>query len=185
MLIRHQGTNSIETMRLLLRKFQPEDAEDMFRNWASDPEVCKFLLWGPHKNVEDSRKRIMHWVSTYEISNSYVWAIVLKGKNIVIGSISVEISNDSVFSCEVGYCIGKAYWSRGIMTEALRAVLHYLFYEIGYQRIQAKHDTQNVASGKVMQKAGMHFIKFEYHVGLRRDGSYYDCAVYSKSITDD
>ena len=185
MLLNHQGTKTIETMRLILRKFQLEDAEDMFYHWASDPEVCKFLLWGPHKDVETSRRRIQQWVSNYERNNTYVWAIVLKGKNIAIGSISVEISNDSSLSCEVGYCIGKAYWSQGIMTEALRAMLHYLFYEIGYQRIQAKHDVLNVASGKVMQKAGMHFVKFEYHVGMRRDGSYYDCAVYAKNISDD
>lgn len=185
MLIRHQGTKTIETIRLILRKFQVEDAEDMYHNWAKDPEVCKYLLWGPHRDANISRKRIMQWVSNYGMGNSYVWAIELKGKNMVIGSISVEISNDSNLSCEVGYCIGKEFWSRGIMTEALRAVMHYLFYEIGYQRIFAKHDTQNVASGRVMQKAGMYFIKFEYQVGVRRDGSYYDCAVYAKNISDE
>ncbi len=185
MLIRHQGTKTIETMRLILRRFQPEDAEDMFHNWASDPEVCKFLLWGPHLSVEDSRRRIMQLVNNYETNRSYVWAIVPKQKNMPVGSISVEISNESTLSCEIGYCIGKEYWSRGIMTEALRVVMHYLFYEVGYQRILAKHDVLNVASGRVMQKAGMHFVKFEYHVGIRRDGSYFDCAVYAKNITDE
>lgn len=185
MLIRHQGTNTIETMRLILRKFEMDDTEDMFNNWASDPEVCKYLSWGPHKDIEATKKRVMSWVSNYDMDRSYVWAIVLKSKNIVIGSISVEITNDAALSCEVGYCIGRAYWNRGIMTESLRTVMHYLFYEIGYQRILAKHDILNIASGRVMQKAGMHFIKFEYHVGVRRDGSYYDCAVYAKNITDE
>lgn len=184
MLIHHLGTQSIETLRLLLRRFRIEDSKDMFLNWANDPEVCKYLLWGPHKNEEASRRRIQQWVEHYELGNAYVWAITLKDSNIAIGSISVEISNDSSLSCEVGYCIGKAYWNRGILTEALRAVLHYLFYDVGYQRVQAKHDVQNIASGKVMQKAGMHFVKYEYHVGLRRDGSYYDCAVYEKHISD-
>jgi [ribosomal protein S5]-alanine N-acetyltransferase len=185
MLIQHKGTQSIETVRLLLRRFCKEDAEDMFDNWAKDPEVCKYLLWGPHKDVEASRSRIIQWVNQYEVGNSYVWAITLQVRNIAIGSISVEISNDSSMSCEVGYCIGKAYWSRGIMTEALLAVLHYLFNDVGYQQIQAKHDTQNVASGRVMQKAGMHFAKYEYHVGLRRDGTFYDCAVYEKHISEE
>jgi ribosomal-protein-alanine N-acetyltransferase len=71
------------------------------------------------------------------------------------------------------------------MTEALRAVLHYLFYDAGYQKIYAKHDTLNSASGKVMQKAGMHFVKYEYHTGIRRDGSFFDCAVYEKCIEDE
>jgi ribosomal-protein-alanine N-acetyltransferase len=103
----------------------------------------------------------------------------------VIGSISVEITNDAAYSCEVGYCIGSPYWNRGIMTEALLAVMHFLYYEVGYQMIMAKHDVLNTASGKVMQKAGMRFLKMEYRVGVRRDGSYYDCVVYSKKITDD
>jgi ribosomal-protein-alanine N-acetyltransferase len=60
-----------------------------------------------------------------------------------------------------------------------------LFYEIGYQYIQAKHDVDNIASGRVMQKAGMRFIKIQYHAGVRRDGTLYDCAVYGKRITDD
>ena len=185
MSVQHKGTNSIETIRLILRRFQPEDAEAMFRNWAGDPNVCKYLSWGPHQDVEVSRKRIANWVNHYQYNNSYVWAIELKSMNMPIGSISVEITNDSTGTCEVGYCIGEAYWNRGIMTEALRAVMHYLFYEIGYQTIRAKHDVLNVASGMVMQKAGMHYEKTEYQVGVRRDGSRYDCAVYTKHILDD
>ena len=185
MIIQHKGTQSIETSRLILRRFEVEDAEDMYLNWAGDPEVCKFLSWGPHKNVDTSLKRILNWMSNYYYDNSYVWAIEFKRGNRVIGTISVEISDDTTQSCEVGYCIGKPYWNRGIMTEALCAIQHYLFYEVGYQSIRAKHDVRNVASGQVMQKAGMRFTKIENNVGLRRDGSRYDCAVYTKYKTDD
>lgn len=185
MSIQHKGTQSIETIRLVLRKFVPEDAPDMYQNWAGDLQVCKYLSWGPYNDVDTSLKRIINWVNNYEYDNFYVWAIELKDKNMPIGSISVEISNDSIKSCEVGYCVGVPYWSRGIMTEALRAVMHFLYYEVGYERIQAKHDVLNIASGKVMQKAGMQLVKYEYRVGIRRDGSFYDCAVYSKDIKDE
>lgn len=183
--IQHKGTKTIETVRLILRRFRLEDAEDMYWNWASDPEVCRYLSWGPHKDAEASLKRVTNWVNNYEQDSSYVWAIELKGKDMAIGSISVELSNDTARSCEVGYCIGRPYWNRGIMTEALRAVMHYLFYEVGYQMIQAKHDVLNKASGKVMQKAGMRFMKLEYRVGVRKDGSFYDCAVYARNISED
>lgn len=182
--LNHIGTVTIETIRLRLRKFQTEDANDMFRNWASDPQVCKFLSWGPYTDPEPCYRRVASWVNSYAFNSSYVWAIELKRANAVIGSISVEISNDSIKSCEVGYCIGRSYWNRGIMTEALRAVMHFLFYEVGYQIIVAKHDTLNAASGKVMQKAGMRLVKLETRAGIRRDGSYYDCAVYAKKIDD-
>lgn len=184
-MIQHKGTNSIETMRLILRRFEERDAKDMFHNWASDPEVCKYLSWGPHKDLDFTKRRIASWIKNYDNLNSYVWAIYFKKERKVIGSVSVEIANETQQSCEVGYCLGKDYWNRGIMTEALNAVMHYLFYDIGYQYIRAKHDILNVASGKVMQKAGMKFEKVQYHIGVRRDGTFYDCAVYGKSIHDD
>lgn len=183
--MQHMGTNSIETLRLILRRFAEQDAGDMYHNWANDPEVCKYLPWGPHQDIQVSKNRIRNYMKYYENNNAYIWAIYLKSLNQVIGSISVEISNETQKSCEIGYCIGRAFWNRGIMTEALRAVMHYLFYEIGYLTIKAKHDVLNVASGRVMQKAGMRFEKIQYHAGVRRDGSIYDCAVYTKNIFDD
>ncbi|MBH1940184.1 GNAT family N-acetyltransferase [Mobilitalea sibirica] len=184
-MIKHIGTNSIETIRLILRRFDIQDANDMYHNWAGDPEVCKFLSWGPHDNISVTERRIRDWIRFYNQSNFYNWALFLKNEEKVIGSISAEILNDIDRTCEVGYCIGKEYWCRGIMTEALRAVMHYLFYEVGYHKIIAKHDVLNVASGMVMQKAGMQFDKVLFHANHRRDGSYGDVAVYVKNRKDD
>lgn len=184
-MVQHKGTNSIETLRIVLQRFKEEDAEDMFYNWASDPVVCEFLSWGPHSNISVSKKRIKDWLMNYEYEETYNWAIYLKNSKEVIGSISVEVFDDNAESCEVGYCLSRKHWNYGLMTEALRAVMHYLFFEIGYQRIQAKHDILNPASGRVMQKAGMQFEGILYHVSKRRDGSLCDVAVYSKKITDE
>jgi ribosomal-protein-alanine N-acetyltransferase len=181
MSIKHKGTVSIETSRLLLRRFEEKDTKDMFERWAADPEVTKYISWGPHKDMETSRQRILSWLEGYKRNNSYVWAIEFKRNGAAIGSISVELADDKSESCEVGYCLSKEYWSCGIMTEALLAVMHFLFYEVGYRRIRAKHDNLNIASGRVMQKAGMKYIKLESRVGIRKDGSYYDCAVYEKT----
>ncbi len=177
-MLRHKGTNSIETLRLLLRRFCEEDAEDMYHHWAGDPEVVKYLPWGPHQDPSVTQKRIREWMLRYGHDNYYNWAICLKNTNTAIGSISVEIQYDGELTCEVGYCLGKEYWSRGIMTEALHAVMHYLFQEIGYRRITARHDVLNIASGRVMQKCGMKYERTVYHVSKRRDGSPCDCAVY-------
>jgi len=184
-MLQHKGTNSIETPRLLLRRFKKDDAQAMFQNWAGDSEVCKYLSWGPHKSVEITQARIDSWINQYNYDDTYIWAIELKSIHQPIGSISVEYSDDRTYTCEIGYCLGKEYWNRGIMTEALRVVMHYLFYEIGYERIVAKHDILNPASGKVMQKAGMKFEKVMYQTGRRRDGTLIDCAVYAKNIWQD
>ncbi|MDF2486927.1 MAG: hypothetical protein K0R46_3095 [Herbinix sp.] len=183
--IQHKGTITIETLRLVLRRFEEKDAKDMYENWAGDLQVCKYLSWGPHSNEEVSRKRILSWISNYIRFNSYVWVLEYKRSGVAVGSISVEIADDKARMCEVGYCLGKEYWNQGLMTEALLAVMHYLFYEVGYQTIQAKHDVLNIASGRVMQKAGMTYSKTELKVGVRRDATYYDCDVYIRNIYDD
>lgn len=181
-MIKHMGTNSIETIRLILRRFQVEDTYDMYRNWASDNEALKYIPWGPHKDIKVTYRRILSWVESYRYSNVYVWAIYLKANKEVIGSISMEIFNDKEESCEIGYCIGKAFWGREIVLEALRAVMHYFFYEVGYRKIIARHDVLNHASGRVMEKAGMEFERIIYKAGYRRDGSEYDVAIYVKDF---
>lgn len=183
-MIKHKGTVTIETTRLILRRFRPEDAYDMFTNWASDPEVVKYLPWGPHDNIIVTQRRIKTWTDSYSFDNTYNWAICLKRTSHVIGSVSAEILNDPGKACEVGYCIGKDFWGQGIMTEALRAVMHFLFYEVGYERITARHDIFNTASGRVMQKAGMRLDKIMYHVSMRRDKTFCDVAIYVKDIGD-
>ncbi|NLL73904.1 MAG: GNAT family N-acetyltransferase [Clostridiales bacterium] len=179
-MINHIGTNSIETIRLILRRFKEEDTYDMHKNWASDKESLKFLSWGPYSDMGVTKGRIGTWIRQYDDKKVYNWAIYLKSIKEVIGQISVEISSDKEKSCEIGYCIGKEFWGREIVLEALRAVMHYLSSEVGYEKIIARHDVQNTASGRVMQKAGMKFQKRLLNVGHRRDGSLYDVDVYVK-----
>lgn len=151
----NKGTRTLETERLILRRFVVEDAQAMYDNWASDPEVTRFLTWPPHGSVEITSMLLADWVKQYENDAYYQWGIELKETGEVIGSISVVTLNESVESADVGYCIGKAYWGRGIMPEALRAVIKYLFEEVGLNRIAACHDVNNPKSGRVMDKAGM------------------------------
>ena len=191
-MINHKGTQTIKTQRLILRKFKITDAENMFNNWANDPEVTKFLSWPYHKELSTTKKIINIYLEEYHNSEVYNWGIVPKEYGEVIGSITVvEMSNEKE-RCEIGYCISKSYWNQGITTEALKAVINYLINEIGFKRIQAKHDSDNKASGKVMLKAGM-----EYEGRLRKYnknnvGELVDCDMYSilkedlaKEITDE
>ena len=76
--MKHCGTQIIETERLLLRRFSKDDAEAMYRNWASDPEVTKYLTWPPHISVNVSRAVLEDWAASYSQENYYQWAIVLK-----------------------------------------------------------------------------------------------------------
>ena len=156
-MLTHKGTQTIETSRLILRRAILEDAEPMFRNWASDPEVTKYLTWPTYEKVETAHQILDLWASEYEKPNYYQWMIVLKELGEPIGSISVVRQNDRVEESEIGYCIGSRWWHKGIMTEALNAVIEYLFTEVGMNRVAARHDPNNPHSGGVMRKCGMKY----------------------------
>ena len=156
-MLTHKGTQTIETSRLLLRRACREDADAMFRNWASDPEVTKYLTWPTYETVENAHQILDLWTNEYENSDCYQWMIVLKELGEPIGSISVVQQNDSIQEAEIGYCIGRHWWHRGITTEALTAVIDYLFLEVGINRVTAKHDPNNPHSGGVMKKCGMKY----------------------------
>ena len=83
------GTRNIETTRLLLRRFRIDDAEDMYNNWANDPEVTRFLTWFPHENVDVTRGLIEEWISQYDNGDYFNWVMELKETGKIIGNISV------------------------------------------------------------------------------------------------
>lgn len=162
----HTGTTRLETARLILRPFESSDIEFMFKNWACDSKVTKFLSWEAHREVETTESVVMNWISSYEALNVYNWAIELKSASEVIGNISIVKLEESNYSCEIGYCIGSKFWNKGIVTEAFGKIIEYLFSEVGFNRIVARHDVLNEASGVVMRKCN---LKYE---GTLREAAY-------------
>ena len=178
------GTKRIETERLILRRYVLEDAEDMYENWASDPEVTRFLSWPTHSSVEVSRKVLGNWISRYEEGKTYNWGITLKDSDHVIGNIAVVGRDENTRAVEIGYCLGKKYWGQGIMPEALKAVCDYLFEEEeDLNRVYASHDLRNERSGQVMRKAGLHFDGILRESKKNNQGMH-DTAYYSMLRSD-
>lgn len=155
--MRHIGTQKMETERLVLRRFEEGDAKAVFKNWASDPEVVKYLTWPVHENAELTRQIINSWTAEYDNNEYYNWAIVLKELEEPIGSITVVHYEDQVRMAHIGYCIGRQWWHQGIMSEALQAVIDYLFEKGDFNRIESRHDPHNPNSGKVMMHCGMQY----------------------------
>ena len=148
-------TKTLFTDRLILRKFKIEDADGMYKNWATDFECCKFLSWDVHQSIEVTKSVIQSWINEYE-KGSYNWIVELKDTHEVIGSISAVTISIKDNTVELGYCYGAKFWGNGYATEALRAVIQYLLNECNLYLIEARHISGNPASGKVMAKAGMH-----------------------------
>ena len=155
-LMKNSGTVRMETKRLVLRPFVIEDAGAMFRNWANDPQVTKFLSWEPHKDVEETKKILEGWIASYESKDFYTWAIAWReDEGNVIGSIAVPQLNQKAGRVTVGYCLGRKWWGNGIMKEAFAELIRFFFEVEGANRVEALHDTRNVNSGKVMMACGL------------------------------
>ncbi len=179
----HIGTRELATERLTLRRFEPEDAEQMFYNWAHDPEVTKYLGWQPYTSVDGVSETLAAWIREYEHKDFYQWAIELNELEQPIGSISASRVDDDMESVTLGFCIGREFWHKGYMTEALAEVVRFFLEEVGAGRVSARHDVRNIYSGKAMAAAGM-----EYEGTLRRSGKnhlgFADLAVYAKIRQD-
>jgi ribosomal-protein-alanine N-acetyltransferase len=157
----HLGTKELETKRLLLRRFTINDSELMYKNWTNDDDVTHFLSWPTHQDVNDTKNILEKWITNYSENDFYQWVIILKDINEPIGTIGVIYKNEDFKMITVGYCIGKRWWNKGIMTETLNEIIKFFFEKVKANRVEAWHDPNNQNSGKVMVKCGM---KYEGHL---------------------
>ena len=148
----------MQTDRLILRRFNINDAQAVFDNWASDSDVTTYLRWQHHKSVDETQDILKRWINKYGEDDFYQWAIVLKdNSDESIGTIGIVDKSDMAEMVHVGYCIGKKWWHRGITSEAFNAIIPFFFYQVQINRIESMHDPRNPNSGKVMLKCGLKY----------------------------
>ncbi len=176
--MQHKGTQTLETPRLILRRFQPEDAQDVFSNWMGQTEVARYTGWPVLENVFETEGLVTAWCAAYEDPHIYNWAITCKGDGHAIGAVSAVNFSDRHARCEIDYALAKQYWNTGIMTEALGAVIDYLLCSVGCHKICGCCAAENPASGRVMEKCGM--VREGYQRGQykNREGTYSDLVLY-------
>ena len=151
----HIGTKSLETDRLILRRFNRDDAGAFFSNVTSDAEVNKYLTWDIHKSVEETEHLMDTFVERYRNADRYCWAVELKETKELIGTVAAPTVKERTETVEITYCFGSRWWGHGYATESLTAVMNFFFDEVGVNRVEAGHDLNNPASGRVMEKAGL------------------------------
>lgn len=151
------GSMPIRGRRIYLRPFEAMDFMDVYSNYASDPEVCKYLTWAPHSSSEETLGYLTAFLPSYQDSGFYHWAIELPTVG-VIGAIEV-VEKDAIRSeATLGYVLGRSYWNQGFMSEALGLVLSYLEDE-GFVLFKAECLKENIASQRVLEKAGFSFLE--------------------------
>jgi len=147
---------TLETDRLLLRRFSVNDVNDIFE-YASDSDVNTFMPWDMHKSINETKEFLEKSKESCDKSGDLDWGIELKSENKLVGGITIRTWNDANRCGDIGYVLSKKYWNMGITTEALKAVIQFGFEKLYLNRIEAHCDENNIASYKVMEKAGMKY----------------------------
>ncbi len=142
------GALPISTDRLLLRTYRESDLDDI-HEYARDPEVVRYLPWGPN-----TREATLEFL-TKTIGSQDELAIELKSDGRVIGGIRLGIKDEANRTADLGYVLNRRCWGRGYMPEAARAVVDLAFRVKGLHRVWAACDVRNQASYRVMEKLGM------------------------------
>ena len=179
--IDHKGSVLIQGHRINLQPFKVSDAFFMFRNWANDPDVTRYMTWFPHKDIQETESVISMWEEGYSKVDFYQWAILLRQIDEPIGSIGVVEMDEDTKSCELGYCIGKPFWHHVYTSEAVSYVIKFLFEQVKFEKITARHDVRNPNSGAVMMKCGMKYVTTRINIGQTKEGEPLSCAYYEIS----
>jgi [ribosomal protein S5]-alanine N-acetyltransferase len=168
--------NRIETDRLLLRKLNDEDAEDI-EKLAGDYDVAKTTLTVPHPYPKGSAHGFIHsMIEAEEKGKIIMYALVEKESNLFIGIMNVSI-HAQFGRGELAYWIGKPYWGKGYGTEAAKSLLKICFEDLQLNKIFAAAFTNNPGSWRIMEKIGLTYEgTLKQHVA--RDGVFYDLCYY-------
>ena len=167
-MLTHIGTNTIETERLILRRFVYADAENVLRNWAGDEQVQRMYSEPVYSTHEAVRGLLDKYIGSYEKPDYYRWAVIEKASGECIGQIAYFLVDSKNHFAEIEYCIGRAFQCRGYATEATKAVIAYGFSQMHLHKVQICTKTINQPSRRVIEKCG-----FTYE-GTLRDYFYMD-----------
>ena len=147
-MLQHCGTQTIETKRLILRKFAYTDDTDMLKNWVADPLV-QFVYSEPiYTNKEEVAMLFDKYIPCYENPDYYRWAIIAKDSNECIGQIAFFLMDSKNHFAEIEYCIGREFQKKGLATEAAQRIIQFGFQNIQLHKVQICHKENNPASAR-------------------------------------
>jgi ribosomal-protein-alanine N-acetyltransferase len=167
---------TLKTRRLVLRPFKPSDAPRV-QLLVGDRDIARTTLAIDHPyDISMAKSWIATHPEAFEKGKQVVFAVTLKNNQELIGAMGLGLNLNQGLA-ELGYWIGKSYWSRGYCAEAARTVLHFAFTALCLNRVHARHFSHNPASGRVMQKVGMrHEGRLRQHV--KKWGEFFDVEAY-------
>ncbi len=170
----------LHTPRLELRAVTLSDSEALFR-MRSDPEVMRYIGKTPYTSIEEASQFIGQIQELLQNTEGITWAISLKGKPELIGTIGLWRILKAHYRAEIGYMLRREYWGKGYIQEALKTVIEYGFGQLRLHSIEAQIDPLNTVSEKLLEKNG--FVREAYfRENFYFEGEFIDTAVYSLLI---
>ena len=154
-MLHFKGTPPLETERLLLRRINDGDLNEIYQ-YASNEKVTQYVLWETHESLEDTKDFYRNYVqANLENDHGADWAIIRKEDGTFLGSIGLMNPDFDTNTVEVGYVLGEDHWGKGYMSEALDRIVGFVFHELSFETVIGIHHINNKASGRVMEKAGL------------------------------
>jgi RimJ/RimL family protein N-acetyltransferase len=140
---------------MILRRPRETDAQIVFDSYAQDVEVTRYVAWRPHRSVSETEQFVGTAIDAWESDRGHrPWVLERKQDRALLGMIGVTVARHRV---SVGYVVAREYWNMGYATEALEAVTRAAMADPALFRVWALCDVDNLASARVMEKAGMRF----------------------------
>ena len=167
-MLTHIGTDTIETERLILRKFKISDDEAMLKYWIADEKIQSLYSEPVYTTKAEVDELLEKYINSYQKNDYYRWAIIEKNSGECIGQIAYFLVDSKNNFAEIEYCIGSDFQCKGYATEATKAVIQYGFDKINLHKVQICTKTINKPSKRVIEKCG-----FTYE-GTLRDYFYMD-----------
>ncbi len=142
----------IETERLRLRPPAREDAAAIFEQYAQDAEVTKYLVWRPHRSIEETQDFLRRCLSVREQASAFPWVICRKSDGRLIGMVEIRLGS---YKSDLGYVLAREFWGNGYAPEAVKAITEWALAQANIWRVWAVCDVDNLASARVLEKVGM------------------------------
>lgn len=161
-MLTHNGTDTITTDRLILRRFEYSDDDSMLRNWIADEKIQSMYSEPVYSTKEEVKELLDKYIGSYERPDYYRWAVIEKASGECIGQIAYFLVDSKNHFAEIEYCIGAEFQCRGYATEATKDVIAFGFDRINLHKVQICTKTINKPSRRVIEKCG-----FTYEGTLR------------------
>lgn len=166
----------LETQRLILRKFTPEDAKEVL-SMRSDQKIMHHMDSNPHQSIEQSEDFIRENLSTYAEGKGIFWAITEKDSGLFIGDFAFWRIDSKNLRAEIGYTLKPDFWGRGYMKEAMDAAIEFGFNKLHLHSYEANINPKNANSRKILERTGFKkeaYFRENYYF----DGRFLDSEIY-------